>query len=128
MPFLGTITRALLLLALIGTSIVPNGFMRVSGPEGMRLVICTGDGPQEITVDASGETIPDDDTGDAPGEDHRSASCILSGLVPTLVPDLTVARLEGAARHLILWRREHQILARGPPLRIAAARAPPRPV
>ncbi|EBA08010.1 DUF2946 family protein [Sagittula stellata] len=128
MPFLRTITRALLLLGLIGTSVVPTGFMRVSGPEGIRLVICTGDGPQEITVDASGAPIPDDDTGDAPDEDHRSASCILSGLVPTLVPDLTVVRLKGAAHRVNLWRREHQILARGPPLRIAAARAPPRPV
>ncbi|WP_229672963.1 hypothetical protein [Salipiger pallidus] len=58
MPFLGTTTRALLLPALIGTSIVPTGFMRASSPEEMSLVICTGGGPQEITVDASGETVP----------------------------------------------------------------------
>ena len=122
MTYLGTITRALLLLALIGTGIVPTGFMRVSGPEGTRLVICTGDGPQEIIVDPSGAPIPDD----APGEDHRTASCILSGLVPTLTPELTVAPLQAAPRPLTLWRGEHQIPARGPPLRVAAARAPPR--
>ncbi|EEX11741.1 conserved hypothetical protein [Citreicella sp. SE45] len=124
MRFLGVITRALLLLALIGTGIVPTGFMRVSGPEGMRLVLCTGDGPREIVVDASGAPIPEE----APDKDHRTASCILSGLMPPLSPDLVVAPPEETARRLVLWRREHQILARGPPLRIAAARAPPRPV
>lgn len=128
MPFLGTMTRALLLLALIGTGLVPSGFMRVSGPEGMRLVLCTGDGPQEIFVDARGAPIPDDDPGGAPGEDHRTASCILSGLVPTLSPEAVLATVQAQARRLTPWRRVHLVPARGPPLRLAAARAPPRPV
>ena len=72
MHLVGLITRALLLLALLGTGSVPEGMMRAGGADGMRLVLCTTDGPQEVWLTDDGRTIPveDHDT------DHDQPHCV----------------------------------------------------
>ncbi|MET4104303.1 hypothetical protein ABIE58_003754 [Roseovarius sp. MBR-78] len=72
MNLVGLITRALLLLALLGTGSVPEGMMRAGGADGMRLVLCTTDGPQEAWLTDDGRTIPveDHDT------DHDQPHCV----------------------------------------------------
>ena len=65
MTIWGLILRALLLLALLATMSVPNGFMRASGPDGMGRVLCTAEGPQEILLDPSGNQVPDTGSEDA---------------------------------------------------------------
>ena len=57
MVLLRFITRALLMLALIGSVTVPDGFMRVSGPDGVRLILCTSAGVQEVLLTDAGEVI-----------------------------------------------------------------------
>ncbi|MEY8879988.1 hypothetical protein [Donghicola sp. XS_ASV15] len=122
MTIWGLILRALLLLALLATMSVPNGFMRASGPDGMILVLCTAEGPQEILLDPSGNQVPDT------GSEDAAAACVLSGIVPTLVPTLALTRTEGAAHMVCPWPQRHQVSARTPPHRAATPRAPPVPV
>lgn len=122
MTIRGLMPRALLLLALLGTMSVPSGFMRASGPEGMVLVLCTPDGPQEIMLDPSGNPVRDT------GSDDTAAACVLSGVVPVLVPALALIRTEGVSHMVRPWRHRHQVSARAPPRRAATPRAPPVPV
>lgn len=58
MHLVGIITRALLLLALLGIGSVPEGMMRAGGADGMRLVLCTTEGPQEVWLSDDGRTTP----------------------------------------------------------------------
>lgn len=74
MSLLGLITRALPLLALLGSATVPDGFMRAQGPEGLRLVLCTPDGTQEVWLTDDGEVIPVEE--DHPGQDHDGPHCV----------------------------------------------------
>lgn len=46
--------------------------MRASGPQGLRLVLCTADGTQEVFLTDAGEVIPVEE--DAP--DHSDPHCI----------------------------------------------------
>lgn len=124
MNLLGLITRALLLLALLGTASVPSGFMRAQGPEGLRLVLCTADGPQEITLAPDGTT---QDTPAPDSDDTRGPACLLSGVVPLLA---SVATMDAPLSHplpLTPWRHAHQTWSRAPPHYRAPARAPPLP-
>nr|WP_245216484.1 hypothetical protein [Sagittula salina] len=75
------ISRALLLVALLGTATVPSGFMRASGPGGMRLVLCTPDGPQEVWLTEAGEVVPVDDR-----QDHDPPQCIQVSVAGTDMP------------------------------------------
>ncbi|TDK42379.1 DUF2946 family protein [Antarcticimicrobium luteum] len=75
----------MLLLALLGTATVPNGLMRAQGPDGMRLVLCTSDGTQEVWLTDDGEAIPVEDghPGDA---DHDQPHCVQVSVAGTEAP------------------------------------------
>ncbi|WP_366846999.1 hypothetical protein [Pseudophaeobacter sp.] len=76
------------MLALIGSATVPNGFMRASGPQGLRLVLCTSAGKQEVWLTDTGDIIPVEDTTpshDAPVS-HHDASCVQVSVAGTDAP------------------------------------------
>lgn len=59
-PALSFVTRQsavflTLLLALILSGTVPQGFMRSKGADGMTIVLCTADGPTEVWLSADGD-------------------------------------------------------------------------
>lgn len=122
MTIRGLIPRALLLLALLGTMSVPNGFMRASGPEGLVLVLCTPEGPQEIVLDPSGSPVRDT------GSENDATACVLSGVVPILLPALSLVQVERVTHMVSSWPRRHQASGHSPPRRTATPRAPPVPV
>ena len=123
--FLSLITRALLLLALLGSSTVPDGLMRAQGPEGMRLVLCTPDGTQEVWLTDAGEIIPAED--DQPAQDdHGGPHCVqvsVAGSAPTANADLLIylplrplALSTGPAQHPVSQHISKQNRSRAPPL------------
>ena len=84
MNLLGLITRALLLLALIGSATVPDGLMRAQGPDGLQLVLCTPDGTQEVWLTDDGEVIPVEDG--QPVQDHDGPHCVQVNVAGTEGP------------------------------------------
>ncbi|NIZ14822.1 DUF2946 family protein [Phaeobacter sp. HF9A] len=68
------------LLAILVAGLIPAGWMPGSGTEGkMLLVICTGDGPQELWVDPDGDTAPEH------SEDKQgSRSCPFAAQAPVI--------------------------------------------
>ncbi|MFN6951118.1 MAG: hypothetical protein ACK4NE_00785 [Albidovulum sp.] len=52
--FLSRIATLLTLISLVLTAVVPQGMMRVADGDGVRLLLCTEDGPREIWL-GSGE-------------------------------------------------------------------------
>ncbi|MDE4142714.1 MULTISPECIES: DUF2946 family protein [Rhodobacterales] len=123
--FLSLITRALLLLALLGSSTVPDGLMRAQGPEGMRLVLCTPDGTQEVWLTDAGEIIPAED--DQPArDDHGGPHCVqvsVAGTVPSAnvglliqMPLRPLALPTGSAQRPVSLDLPNQHRSRAPPL------------
>ncbi|MCI5112436.1 MAG: hypothetical protein MRY75_17970 [Marivita sp.] len=122
----GLITRALLFLALLGSATVPDGFMRAQGPDGLRLVLCTPDGTQEVWLTDEGDVIPVED--DHPAQGHDGPHCV----------QVSVAGLEAAPNpdpliRLPLWpMAPPRVTAQRPVSQIYfhhnRSRAPPFPV
>ncbi|MDE4273104.1 hypothetical protein PXK58_00160 [Phaeobacter gallaeciensis] len=125
MFFLSLITRALLLLALLGSSTVPDGLMRAQGPEGMRLVLCTPDGTQEVWLTDAGEIIPAEDEQPA-RDDHDGPHCVqvsVAGTVPSSnvglliqMPLRPLALPTGSAQRPVSQDLPNQHRSRAPPL------------
>lgn len=111
--------RSLLLIALALMATVPSGMMRIKGDGGMRLVLCTGDGPQEVWLDARGiPSTPEH-------EDHHSPRCVqvhLTAPVPGFVPVVAQAELQ---RQSLAVAGRNQIHARLPFVWQSGPRAPP---
>lgn len=82
----GLIIRALLLLALLGTATVPDGFMRSAAPDGLRIVLCMEDGPREVWLTEAGDVVPVDDH-----EDRDPTHCVQVSVAGTDLPPLTGA-------------------------------------
>ena len=122
MHLVGLITRALLLLALLGTGSVPEGMMRAGGADGMRLVLCTTDGPQEVWLTDDGRTIPieDHDT------DHDQPHCVQVsiGSVDLSPPQPVALALDLRPADLVPHDRAALPRQRAPSQN--GARAPPR--
>lgn len=122
MHLVGLITRALLFLALLGTGSVPEGMMRAGGAEGMRLVLCTTDGPQVVWLTDDGRTIPveDHDT------EHDRPHCVQVsiGSVELTPPHPVAIGLD--LRPADLVGRDRAMPARQPAPSHNRARAPPR--
>lgn len=57
--FRRTLGTALLLLPLLVMSIFPQGTMATRGAQGMEVVLCTGNGPLTVIVDATGTPVED---------------------------------------------------------------------
>ena len=123
--FLGLITRALLLVALLGSSTVPDGLMRAQGPEGMQLVLCTPDGTQEVWLTDAGEIIPAEDEQPA-RDDHDAPHCVqvsVAGTVPSSnvglliqMPLRPLALPTGSAQRPVSRDLPNQHRSRAPPL------------
>lgn len=124
MPLLGLITRALLLLALFGTGSVPDGTMRVARAEGMRLVLCTTEGTQEVWLGDDGKVTP---VGEGQtGQDHDGQHCVQVSVAGTEAPPYpgTLIRLPPwpmaspmiAAQRPVSQYHFHRNRSRAPPL------------
>ena len=80
-----------LLLALILSGTVPQGFMRTTGADGTSLVLCTSQGPTEVWLTASGDIQPDPPSEQTPTD-------ISDCLAITLSLVMVQARFETPAR------------------------------
>jgi hypothetical protein len=61
-----SLMQGLLLIALVLMASVPQGMMRAASADGMVLVLCTGEGPKELRIDAQGNPVdPGDGETDA---------------------------------------------------------------
>jgi len=58
----GAMLRILLLVALMVAGTVPHGLMRMARADGIKLVLCTPDGPKELWMTADGEIHEDQPT------------------------------------------------------------------
>lgn len=65
---------SLLLLALALSAVVPQGMMRVADAGGMRLVLCTPEGPREIWMGADGQV---QDRAPLPAQNQEPGKCLL---------------------------------------------------
>ncbi|NIZ12986.1 hypothetical protein [Phaeobacter sp. HF9A] len=116
--------RLLLLVALLFAGTVPAGMMPVSAADGdgMRLVLCTDEGPREVWLAADGTVTEATDSED---DGHRSYHCVQVSL---FTPDWALPDPEPLATLLRPAERRahrHQVacalrLSRGHP-----CRAPP---
>ncbi len=121
------ITRALLFLALLGPATVPTGLMRAQGPDGMRLVICTPDGTQEVWLTNDGEVRPVEDH-QPDGGDHDGSDCVQVSVAGAEAPPRM-----GSLIRLPLWPMAPPAIAAQRPTAQAfltrhRTRAPPVPV
>ncbi len=104
------IARSVLLLALLLAGMVPDGMMRQAGPDGMRLVLCTADGVQEVWLSEDGEAVPvePNQSGDAAHQPHCVQVNLIAqaAAVPVAVPrEISVGRVEHAqATHQLYFR------------------------
>jgi hypothetical protein len=113
----------LLLVMLAVRSLLPAGFMlqtSASGDGSLEIVICTGHGPQKITLDADGKPTPPQpaksDTGLCPYAGSAPVALGIDLPAPTASP--AVATAVAFARHAELFRANRlsgAASARGPP-------------
>lgn len=113
--------RAVLMLALLATGTVPQGMMRASDGDGMRMVICTDGGPRDMLITADGVATPAPPKPDSGAEGHGMACIVISQAMPDHDPPCcaTPARL---LRETALVAHRHLLL----PPATAAPRAQPR--
>lgn len=120
--FRGLLTRVLLVVALLLAGVVPDGMMREAGPDGVRLVLCTGDGTQEVWLADDGTTIPVDD-------EERSGShashCIQVNLITQTASVQDGLPVHDLSASEMLVGQGHQLLARQTSSNAHRSRAPP---
>ena len=115
MMFARLLLRITLLLGLVLLGTVPDGMMRKAGADGIRLVLCTGDGTREVWLTEDGETIPVEDGHDNGHTDGtgRRPHCVQVTLASQDAPPpapadrlLTLRPVERAQPlHQILYRQ-----------------------
>lgn len=115
--------RGLLLLSLMVSGIVPDGMMRQAEEDGIRLVLCTGEGTQEVWLTQDGQSRPvtPADTNEAGHKQH----CIQVSLALGDVQPQNMARLLQVARHVEFAAGTHQTHKRLTKAMAAEPRAPP---
>ncbi len=119
--------RSLLVIALTLAGTVPVGMMRVSGGEGLRLVLCTPDGTQEVWLADDGTVTPVDEPGEDDSRGRHPSHCVQI----TLFADGSGAVL--SAPHALSLRpadsppTAHQTTRAPAPKRPNLSRAPPVP-
>lgn len=119
----GIITRTLLLLSLLLAGLVPSGMMRQAGADGMRLVLCTADGVQEVWLSENGDTTPVDPDGDA-SKGHKP-HCVQVNLIAQSEAIPSVHAPANQAVPLAAPPITHQVLSRQFTWDIQRTRAPP---
>ncbi len=63
----------LLCLPFLLAQLIAPGTMAVGGPDGLRMVLCAGDGPMTVVLTAAGDFVPVDDSDDP--HTQSSATC-----------------------------------------------------
>ncbi|WP_323786459.1 DUF2946 family protein [Thalassovita sp.] len=124
MRFAFLLARTLLVLALVLLGTVPDGMMRQSGPDGIRLVLCTSDGTKEVWLTDDGGTTPVREEDGQGGDGHKPHCVQVSLAVQSAAPPLA----EPNAQELVfceLALPTHQVLRRQTAGGAARARAPP---
>jgi hypothetical protein len=114
--------RVVIVVALLWSGAVPQGFMRAGGSERMRLVLCTGEGPQEAWIAPDGRIQSDVPGDDAP---ERTSRCLAIALllVQHQLAARPVPRLVAFHHlHLIPADQAHEVAL---PVRPGNPRAPP---
>lgn len=115
--------RGLLLLSLFLSGIVPDGMMRQAEAAGIRLVLCTGEGTQEVWLTPDGQSRPvtPADTNEAA---HKQ-QCIQVNLALGDVQPQNIARLLQIAQPVEFATGTHQTRKRLNAATAAEPRAPP---
>ncbi|OAN69866.1 hypothetical protein A8B83_15775 [Rhodobacteraceae bacterium EhC02] len=121
----GFITRALLLLALLGTATVPSGMMRVQGPEGVLMVLCTPEGTKDVWLTDEGEILPLED-GEPVHDGNDAGHCVQVSVAGTEIapspgplirlPPWPMASPMIAAQRPVSQNHFHHNRSRAPPL------------
>lgn len=122
-PLFSFAARLLALVALLGFGILPNGVMPHLGKDGtIELVLCTGDGPVTMLLDAdTGQAEHKAPTDTAkPACDWSMANSHSMGLgeTSTASPPETLGHRANPTLATNLWRPAHDprgLYARGPP-------------
>jgi hypothetical protein len=110
------LARLAMVLPFALLSLLPQGFMPDRNAAGdMVLVLCTPDGPVELTLDANGQPVSK--VKPAPCHWAEAAGVVLTAPVVLALPGAGVGRVM-AATEADLWRPAYDplgIWARGPP-------------
>lgn len=109
----------LLLVSLLLMATVPQGMMRIGGADGMRVVLCTSDGPTEIWLGADGTPI------DEPEHEQSAPHCVQVQAADLDAHVHTAVLRDANFIHSVLVRARDQIAARTPPVNQAGPRSPP---
>ncbi|OOY11918.1 hypothetical protein BMG00_12640 [Thioclava marina] len=119
----GRLARLLLLLAVLLAGLVPDGMMRQASADGMRLVLCTADGVQEVWLTDDGKTTPVD-PGHEQTETHEQ-HCVQVNLIAHAfsLPDIEPRNI--AITPVVLAGISHQVLSRQVVDDARRSRAPP---
>ncbi|MFV0490389.1 MAG: DUF2946 family protein [Pseudorhodobacter sp.] len=116
--------RLFLLIALMLSGSVPPGMMRIADGDGMRLVLCTTEGAQEVWLAEDGSTTPFGNVDESQTQDRPN--CVQVNLhAPGW---LQVQPVPATRRERLMQppRPAHQISHRPASARPQLSRAPPR--
>lgn len=117
------LARTLLLLALLLAGMVPDGMMRQAGADGMRLVLCTSDGAQEVWLSEDGRATPVDP--DQDGKTAHKPHCVQVNLIAQAAVIPAAVPLSGLVLPVLVSGAAHQVLARQVAGDTRRTRAPP---
>lgn len=109
----------MLLASLLLMATVPQGMMRIRGADGMRVVLCTSDGPSEIWIGTDGTPV------DAPEHDQSAPHCVQVQAADLEAQVHTAVLRDANFIHTVLIRARDQIAARTPPVNQTGPRSPP---
>lgn len=93
--------------------------MRISDGDGMRLVLCTSDGPTEIWLGPDGEPI------DEPDSNQTTPHCVQVHVADVGTAFSPVSLRDVEFSHTVLTRTRDQIAASTPQVTQSGPRAPP---
>ncbi len=114
----------LLCLPFLLAQLIAPGTMAVSGPDGLRMVLCSGDGPITVVLTDTGDIVPVDDATDGHGPSGATCPWSLAFDKSAMAASQHVAQMIAAPVRLGLSWDHHPhppIIARQNP----PARAPP---
>ncbi|MBU2980993.1 hypothetical protein KO498_04115 [Lentibacter algarum] len=117
--------KCVLLLALIMAGAIPVGFMRIATTDGMKLVLCTSDGPTEVWMTDEGDVIDSQPVKHQPEDQNGCATVVLSLVMVqawiTAVSspvEFSVFRLEHSDQRAALVALKSPQQPRAPPITI----------
>ncbi len=111
----------LLCLPFLLAQLVAPGTMAVGGPDGLRMVLCSGDGLMTVVLTDTGDIVPVDDADDGHGASGATCPWSLAFDKSAMAAPLHVAQTIAApVRHGLSWDHHPHppIIARqNPPVR-----------